>query len=115
MTANFAHLLFHTSLAFNLFIQITLAFVCLWLAMSTRFHTGITMTLGLAMMSLGAVAIAGWELDGFTCEDLIPVNHARALFNLGMLIAVMGYARLPICPFKGRGRDFKKLTGGDSK
>jgi hypothetical protein len=79
--------------SFNAATSAALAGLTVWAILSHRVKDGVVIKAGLMCLALG-LAVTAWHLvDGIGCEDLLPLNRARALINVGLLISLAGYAR----------------------
>lgn len=61
-----------------------------WIAMSPRFRTGLTIHIGLVMVSLGFLALCLSGMQTFAFRSGLAA--ANALINLGLVVCAIGYA-----------------------
>lgn len=78
---------------FNGITSFAIAAAVSWAILSEKVQDGIIIKIGLMFMAVGFF-VTGWHLvDGIETQDLLALNRARALTNIGFLIALFGYWR----------------------
>ena len=75
----------------NLATSCTLAALAAWGVLSRSVRDGVVVKIGLICLSLGHGIAAMHLADGIAQADLLGLNRARFVSNLGLLVVVVGY------------------------
>lgn len=59
--------------------------------LSQKFEDGVVIKSGLILMVIGFFITGFHLIDGIDCPDLLALNRARAMTNIGMIVAIVGY------------------------
>lgn len=76
----------------NSLTSAALALLCGYAVMAPLVRDGVVIKLGLVLSSIGHGFVAAQLWGGIECADLLTLNKARFVNNLGLLLVVIGYA-----------------------
>jgi hypothetical protein len=81
----------HTLSLINLASSCALAALAAWAVLSPSVRDGVLVKLGLILLAMGHGIAALHLAGGIDQADLMGLNRARFVSNLGLLVVVLGY------------------------